>query len=107
VNWIATPGTDYLIRVGGATTNAFLINQSGQGQLVVTTAPICAWTGRGCYADFNADTGIDGDDVIEFFVEWDRGRGCADITLDGGVDGDDVIGFFEAWDRGGVGFPGC
>ena len=107
INWITTPGTDYLIRVGGATTNAFLINQSGQGQLVVTTAPICEWQGRGCYADFNSDTGIDGDDVIEFFVEWDRGRGCADITRDGGVDGDDVIGFFEAWDRGGVGFPGC
>ncbi len=107
INWVATPGTDYLIRVGGATTNAFLINQSGQGQLVVTTAPICEWQGRGCYADFNNDTGIDGDDVIEFFVEWDRGRGCADITRDGGVDGDDVIQFFSAWDAGGVGLPGC
>lgn len=107
ISWITTPGMDYLIRVGGATTNAFLINESGQGRLEVTTAPICEWRGRGCYADFNADSGIDGDDVIGFFVEWDRGRECADVTLDGGVDGDDVIGFFEAWDRGGVGYPGC
>lgn len=61
-------------------------------------------TGAGCpvcAADFNNDQGIDGDDVIAFFADWDQSRGCADSNRDGGIDGDDVIFFFESWDAGG------
>jgi hypothetical protein len=68
----------------------------------------CAWQADGCYADYNNDgNGIDGDDVIAFFADWDAGNACADVDGANGVDGDDVIAFFSAWDAGGVGFPGC
>ncbi len=68
----------------------------------------CPWTASGCYANYNGDTnGIDGDDVIAFFADWDNGNACADVDGANGVDGDDVILFFSAWDAGGVGFPGC
>lgn len=52
----------------------------------------------GCDADWNGDGGVDGDDVIAFFAEWDNGSG--DYNGDGGTDGDDVIAFFEDWDAG-------
>jgi hypothetical protein len=48
----------------------------------------------------NCDGGIDGDDVITFFTDWDQGLTAADFNQDGGVDGDDVIAFFERWDSG-------
>jgi hypothetical protein len=51
-----------------------------------------------CVADWNNDGGVDGDDVIAFFSDWDRG--LADINGDGGTDGDDVIVFFASWDNG-------
>ena len=54
-----------------------------------------------CPADYTNDGGIDGDDVIAFFGDWDVATGCADVTNDGGIDGDDVILFFEQWDAGG------
>lgn len=54
-----------------------------------------------CAADYNEDEGVDGDDVIAFFTDWDQATGCADTNLDGGIDGDDVIFFFERWDAGG------
>jgi hypothetical protein len=53
-----------------------------------------------CVGDFNRDGGVDGDDVIAFFGEWDAGNIGADVTGDGGVDGDDVILFFSRWDVG-------
>jgi hypothetical protein len=52
----------------------------------------------GCPADWNADGGIDADDVIAFFGEWDSGN--ADFNGDGGTDADDVIAFFARWDAG-------
>jgi hypothetical protein len=55
------------------------------------------WT---CAADYNRDGGIDGDDVIAFFADWDSGRNCADVDGSMGVDGDDVIAFFAQWDAG-------
>jgi hypothetical protein len=61
----------------------------------------------GCFADYNNDEGIDGDDVIAFFADWDTNRSCADVDNSDGVDGDDVIAFFGAWDANGTGFPGC
>ena len=73
----------------------------------VATGPTCSWSGDGCYADYTNDGGIDGDDVISFFADWDAANTCADVDLSGGVDGDDVIAFFGAWDAGGVGTPGC
>ncbi|MFZ4573638.1 MAG: M14 family zinc carboxypeptidase [Phycisphaerales bacterium] len=50
--------------------------------------------------DFTGDAGIDGDDVIGFFVAWDAGLIQADYTGDGAVDGDDAILFFSLWDSG-------
>ncbi|MFZ4574497.1 MAG: hypothetical protein ACOYN0_08875, partial [Phycisphaerales bacterium] len=52
----------------------------------------------GCAADWNHDGGVDGDDVIAFFTDWDNSN--ADYTGDGGTDGDDVIAFFADWDSG-------
>ena len=51
-----------------------------------------------CPADWNQDGGVDGDDVIEFFAQWDLGN--ADFNGDEGTDGDDVIAFFFRWDNG-------
>lgn len=51
-----------------------------------------------CPADWDGSGGVDGDDVIAFFSEWDLGN--ADFNQDGGTDGDDVIGFFSFWDTG-------
>lgn len=67
----------------------------------------CAWQADGCFADYNNDGGIDGDDVIVFFGDWDQNQICADCDGSEGVDGDDVILFFSAWDGAGIGFPGC
>ncbi|MFZ4576464.1 MAG: hypothetical protein ACOYN0_18925 [Phycisphaerales bacterium] len=50
--------------------------------------------------DYNADGGVDGDDIIAFFADWDASAASADFNLDGGVDGDDVIEFFAEWDNG-------
>jgi len=49
-----------------------------------------------CPADWNHDGSVDGDDVIQFFSEWDAGN--ADYNNDGSTDGDDVIQFFSNWD---------
>lgn len=67
----------------------------------------CPWTLNACFADYDVSGGIDGDDVIVFFMDWDSGQSCADVDGSGGVDGDDVISFFSAWDASGVGYPGC
>jgi hypothetical protein len=69
--------------------------------------PSCGWAGDGCYVDYNNDGGIDGDDVIAFFAQWDAASTCADVDNSGGVDGDDVILFFAQWDAAGAGVPGC
>ncbi|MFZ4573311.1 MAG: hypothetical protein ACOYN0_02870 [Phycisphaerales bacterium] len=51
-----------------------------------------------CRADWDGSGGVDGDDVIAFFADWDVSD--ADYDGSGGTDGDDVIAFFSAWDRG-------
>lgn len=51
-------------------------------------------------ADYNDDNGVDSDDVIDFFADWDQNNTRADLALDGGVDSDDVIFFFGRWDLG-------
>ncbi len=54
-----------------------------------------------CYADYNADGGVDGADVEAFFVDWSASVGCADTNEDGGIDGSDVETFFIQWSAGG------
>lgn len=49
-----------------------------------------------CPADWDRSGGVDGDDVIAFFADWDQST--ADFNDDGGTDGDDVIAFFARWD---------
>ncbi|MFZ4576406.1 MAG: hypothetical protein ACOYN0_18635, partial [Phycisphaerales bacterium] len=66
-------------------------NLSGTAVLPATGVPACG-------ADWNHDNGVDGDDVIAFFADWDISQ--ADYTGDGGTDGDDVIAFFADWDAG-------
>lgn len=51
-----------------------------------------------CLADWDGSTGVDGDDVIAFFADWDANN--ADVDFSGGTDGDDLIVFFAAWDGG-------
>ncbi len=52
-------------------------------------------------ADHNNDDGIDGDDVIAFFTDWEASNQNADVNFDNGVDGDDISVFFCWWDAGG------
>ncbi len=54
-----------------------------------------------CPADFNADGGVDGSDVIAFFAAWEAGAAAADVNKDGGIDGSDVEAFFAVWEAGG------
>ncbi|MBS0197677.1 MAG: hypothetical protein JSR77_13060 [Planctomycetes bacterium] len=53
-----------------------------------------------CTPDYNADGGIDGQDVEAFFIDWENGLRCADVNRDGGVDGSDVQRFFRLWENG-------
>lgn len=53
-----------------------------------------------CIGDFNADGGVDGRDLAEFFQVWETGENSADVNLDGSIDGQDVERFFERWERG-------
>jgi hypothetical protein len=85
---------------------------TGLAWILELPAPVCEvvpclWRGDGCVCDYNGDDGVDGDDVIGFFTDWDRGRTCADVDQSDSVDGDDVIAFFQCWDQGGTGSPGC
>ncbi|MFZ4573884.1 MAG: GC-type dockerin domain-anchored protein, partial [Phycisphaerales bacterium] len=88
VTFDATEGQTYAIRVGG------FGNRAGMIQLNVSACT------PACPADYNHDGGVDGDDVIAFFGDWDAGNNAADFNSDGGVDGDDVIQFFGHWDSG-------
>ena len=54
-----------------------------------------------CIADFNADGGVDGEDVGAFFTAWSAADPSSDANQDGGIDGTDVAVFFEAWSAGG------
>jgi len=80
---------------------------ASSGLIGTCPADDCPWQTSGCFADYDGSAGIDGDDVIAFFSDFDAGISCADCNEDGGVDGDDVIDFFESWDIGGFGSSGC
>jgi subtilisin-like proprotein convertase family protein len=77
------------------------------GACAVSVSPPCTWRADTCFADYNDDGGIDGDDVIAFFADWDSSNSCADTDNSDGVDGDDVIAFFALWDASGGSLPGC
>ncbi len=64
---------------------------SGNATLPAAGTPVCR-------ADWDGVNGVDGDDVIAFFTDWDVSQ--ADYNGDGGTDGDDVIAFFADWDAG-------
>jgi serine protease len=51
-----------------------------------------------CPADWNDDRGVDSDDVIDFFRDWNTLD--ADFNRDGETDTDDVVNFFQRWDSG-------
>jgi subtilisin-like proprotein convertase family protein len=96
--------------VNGWTANAqaagnYVIALSGA--CAVSVSPPCTWRADTCFADYNDDGGIDGDDVIAFFADWDSSNSCADTDNSDGVDGDDVIAFFALWDASGGSLPGC
>ena len=67
---------------------------SNGADLTVNAAPPC-------YADFNQDGGIDGDDIVSFYMAWESGDSSADVNQDGGVDGSDSDAFYAAWEAGG------
>jgi len=54
-----------------------------------------------CAADFDGNGGVTGDDVAEFFTDFQQGLSCADVNVDGGVTGDDVAFFFTVFEAGG------
>jgi hypothetical protein len=85
---ITRTGTDWT--VNGATDPLFV-----RGFGIINA--LAAATGV-CPSDWNADGGVDGDDVIAFFTQWDANE--ADYNASGGTDGDDVIAFFSDWDSG-------
>ncbi len=64
---------------------------------------IARTTYRPCFADFNADGGVDGSDVQAFYETWQSGIEEGDVNFDGGVDGSDVETFFTSWAAGGCG----
>ena len=67
---------------------------SNGANLTVNAAPPC-------YADFNQDGGIDGDDIVAFYMAWESGDSSADVNQDGGIDGGDSDVFFATWESGG------
>jgi hypothetical protein len=67
---------------------------------IMTPETITISTDPPCRADHNGSGGVDGDDIIAFFADWDASRNAADFNGDSGVDSDDVIAFFAAWDAG-------
>ncbi|MFZ4576712.1 MAG: immunoglobulin domain-containing protein, partial [Phycisphaerales bacterium] len=79
-------------------------SDNGNYDCVVTNAcgSVTSQVGRltVCRADYDCSGGVDSDDVIEFFGDWDVSNSSADFNGDGGVDADDVIGFFARWDGG-------
>ncbi len=54
-----------------------------------------------CAADYDGSGGVDGDDIVGFFGDWQQGAECADVDDSGGVDGDDIASFFGVWQAGG------
>ena len=95
--------------VSGSTTTTLTIENVNPLDVGLYTMQVATGCGvaqsnavelRVCLGDFDCSGGVDGDDVIAFFGDWDAGLSGADVDGSGGVDGDDVIVFFGAWDTG-------
>ncbi len=85
----------------GVQTVQFRFNDAESGWWAITEINITGQVGTpACIGDYNRDGGVDGDDVIAFFSDWDASLIEADVDGSGGVDGDDVILFFARWDTG-------
>lgn len=91
-----------------------LVNASNiTGEFAATTLPVpnvgaykIAQTATGIELlhdifDYDGNGGVDADDIIAFFAQWDSGSSLADINGDGSVDSDDILAFFAGWDAGG------
>ena len=85
----ATCGSSYLIRVGGENTG-----QGGSGQLTLTApGPVCP---AFCPADINRDGAVDGFDLGVLLGNWGS-FGTGDLDLSGQVDGMDLGLLLGAW----------
>lgn len=86
------------IRIKSASSDGSIFAGEIRNQtLGLTRGFIAHTTYKPCYADFNSDGGVDGQDVESFFTIWESGESPADVNLDGGVTGDDVGEFFTQW----------
>ncbi|MFZ4574269.1 MAG: hypothetical protein ACOYN0_07710 [Phycisphaerales bacterium] len=84
-----------------ANTVQFRFNDAESGWWAITEINITGQVGTpACIGDYDGNGGVDGDDVIAFFGDWDNGLEAADVDGQNGVDGDDVILFFARWDAG-------
>jgi len=83
---------------GGATAKRFHSREATESSLWPTLTITFQAPPPGCSADWNNDGGVDGDDIIAYFADWDANQ--ADYDGSGGTDGDDVIAFFADWDAG-------
>lgn len=83
---------------GGATAKRFHSREATDIALRPTLTITYEVPPPGCTADWNQDGGVDGDDIISYFADWDANQ--ADYDGSGGTDGDDVIAFFADWDAG-------
>jgi len=112
---LSITSTDFDPSLNGAYlyTAIFFEGASRSGSFTTTNAPVVA---AGSYmwiptassfelwhniADFNADGGVDGNDLEVFINAWADGTNIGDIDGDGGVGGSDIAEFFNLWTMGG------
>ncbi|MFO0963143.1 MAG: hypothetical protein U0625_09590 [Phycisphaerales bacterium] len=89
LQWQATCGTRYYIRVGGENTA-----EAGPGQVKLEgQGPLCPVP---CPADLNADGMVNGADIGLLLGNWGN-SGVGDVTGDGIVNGADIGALLGAW----------
>lgn len=88
--------TNNLAQYATVTSGITFVNNAGVNFVVNAPPPVDP-----CFADYNLDGGVDGQDVDAFFTDWAQGDAAADTNLDGGVDGADVEQLFIEWSAGG------
>jgi len=87
LNFNATCGEEYLLRVAGVGT------VQGGGTLTITAAlPACV----ACAADLNGDSQVNGSDLTALLSAWGA-TGAADINGDGVVSGADLTELLSRW----------
>ncbi len=81
-------------RVAFVSASALVTNDTnGFPDVYFHTAP-----SERCPADWDGSTGVDSDDVVLFFSDWNLGE--ADVDHSGSTDSDDIVIFFVHWDVG-------